>query len=960
MSLNARNVSVTVALAATLCAVPSIAVADTAPEGEPLTLAEGQVAPGEQPGATEAPATGQAAGGTDARVTAAAATAGSETTPTEKDVEPVAVTDDAGRSGTPGDTEVIEAPEGPAGASLPREVSAQAPAASAPTAEVSAPTEGSGAIEVTSTEATGVPTSAPAASIVDPAPAKPDEERVLIPDDNLRAVIEKSLGKRAGEKITAAELETLREVNAYHTGLMGSKVRSISGLELARNLEVLNLNENSVSDLAPLAQLTSLRELRLVRNEVSDLTPIAGLTDLRVLDIYYNHVTDISVLSNLRELEYLDMHACNRTEAIGSIEPLAHLTKLRYLSIESNHIRDIGCLGDVAQHMADAVTGEPSDNPPTFLVRVNHITDLSVLKPLLNKKYVELGGIYEGNDIEEKVVVGTINQSTDPIDVTVTSDGGEVLVRLPEIRGFEDVDAAISGMFDVDTVRFAALENAPDGYELEPTEDGNAMLRVPANVVGAVRDEVVNVYLTYEGTDFLFVQPVHVRQQPRYLFTLDVAGEGELISFTQESGETNASRTVRATVSDAKGDPADLEDVTVTFGGRAYLGSSQDAFLAKDLRVERGGFSFELAKRPGEGALGSFELRPRISFRVRGDATTYIVPADGFTIRNVVIRQAQAGERPTDELVARVVFDLAKKNDDASYTSEQIDLTLPFDDVIETHYLTALDESGTRIAGARVTDGKATLTLTREQIRQLAGLQLMVAKPKGGTGGVGTGDATRGAVDANAATAGSAATPLRATSSVPSTSYLYPRLELIVRKLRNAWTSGPAMSGWTEGDRETDPTATAKAGAVSFRYFDADGNELPAKPHAAGRYFVRAFAAGDEDHDALESELLPFEIDPHAEGPGAAAKADAPGTGAEAVWTVGEKDGAGGDAVADTGLRTVRTGHRRRPEHLAAQASVPATGDRTDQAATGTALAGGVLALLAGLLGRRRGAHEER
>ena len=123
---------------------------------------------------------------------------------------------------------------------------------------------------------------------------------------------------------------------------------------------------------------------------------------------------------------------------------------------------------------------------------------------------------------------------------------------------------------------------------------------------------------------------------------------------------------------------------------------------------------------------------------------------------------------------------------------------------------------------------------------------------------------------------------------------------------------------------------------------------------------MRAFAAGDEDHDALESELLPFEIDPHAEGSGAAAKADAPGTGAEAVWTVGEKDGAGGDAVADTGLRTVRTGHRRRPEHLAAQASVPATGDRTDQAATGTALAGGVLALLAGLLGRRRGAHEER
>lgn len=897
--------------------------ADAAPVTEQAPVAEQVAATESAPTTPAAPAAPEAPEVPAAPERAVPAEPAAQA-PAEKAVEP-ATGADAGDSGA-------TAPEAPA-------ETAEAGAATAPV-DVDADGAAKTAPDATPAEAQA---SAPATAADATALASADMEPVLIADANLRAVIEKALGKRAGEAITAADLATLREVDAHDAGLKGDKVRSIAGLEHARNLEVLNLNENSVSDLTPLEHLTRLRELRLVRNEVSDLTHIAGLTDLRVLDIYYNHVTDISVLSNFRDLEYLDMHACNRTEAIGSIEPLAHLTKLRYLSIESNHIRDISCLADVAQAMADAVTGEPSDNPPTFLVRVNHITDLSVLRPLLDKKYVDLGGIFEGNEIEKKVVVGTINQSVDPVEATVPSDGGEVLVRLPTIRGFEDVDAAIAGMFGVDTVRVAALENAPDGYELTSADGGNATLRVPANVVGAVRDEVVNVYLTYEGTDFLFVQPVHVRQRPRYLFALDAAGDGGLVSFAQDAGEPSANRTVRATVLDADGNPVDLEDVTVTFEGRARMGKSQEAFRAQDLRLERDGFSFELAKAPGEGALGAYELVPHISFRVRGDATTFSVPTDGFTLKNVVIRQARAGERPADELVARVVFDLAKRGEDGRYASEAIDLALPFDAGVVAHYLVALDAAGEQIGGTTVVDGKATLTLTREQIRQLVGLKLMVKNAsRGGAGGAGAGG-TAGA--GGGAGAGAAASP--------STSYLFPRLELVVKRLKNAWVAGPSMPGWTEGEREASPTATAQAGAVSFRYYDADGNELPGRPHAAGRYFVRAFAAGDDDHDPLESEPLAFVIAPHAGEPVQPAEPEA---GTEEAQAGAEKDG----EVASGTVHTASAGYRHGPAHLAAQESVPATGDRTEQAAVGATLAGGVLATLAGLLGRRRGARDGR
>ena len=937
MNLNARNVSVTVALAATLCAVPGVALADTAAEGEAPALTEGQVSSDEQPSADATPVTEQAPVAEQAAAAESAPT--TPAAPAAPEAPEVPAAPERAVPAEPAAQAPAEKAVEPATGADARDSGATAPEAPAETASVDVDADGADktAPDATPAEAQA---SAPAAAADADAPAAADKEPVLIADANLRAVIEKTLGKRAGEAITAADLATLREVDAHDAGLKGNKVRSIAGLEHARNLEVLNLNENSVSDLTPLEHLTRLRELRLVRNEVSDLTPIAHLTDLRVLDIYYNHVTDISVLSNFHDLEYLDMHACNRTEAIGSIEPLAHLTKLRYLSIESNHIRDISCLADVAQAMADAVTGEPSDNPPTFLVRVNHITDLSVLRPLLDKKYVELDGIFEGNEIEKKVVVGTINQSVDPVEVTVPSDGGEVLVRLPTIRGFEDVDAAIASMFGVDTVRVAALENAPDGYELTSADGGNATLRVPANVVGAVRDEVVNVYLTYEGTDFLFVQPVHVRQRSRYLFALDAAGDGGLVSFAQDAGEPSANRTVRATVFDADGNPVDLEDVTVTFEGKARMGASQEAFRAQGLRLERDGFSFELAKAPGEGALGAYELVPHISFRVRGDTTTFSVPTDGFTLKNVVIRQARAGEPPADELVARVVFDLAKRGEDGRYASEAIDLALPFDAGVVAHYLVALDAAGEQIGGTTVVDGKATLTLTREQIRQLVGLKLMVTNAsRGGAGGAGAGVAGAGG------TAGAAASP--------STSYLFPRLELVVKRLKNAWVAGPSMPGWTEGEREASPTATAQAGAVSFRYYDADGNELPGRPHAAGRYFVRAFAAGDDDHDPLESEPLAFVIAPHAGEPVQPAEPEA---GTEEAQAGAEKDG----EVASGTVHTASAGYRREPAHLAAQESVPATGDRTEQAAVGATLAGGVLAILAGLLGRRRGARDGR
>ena len=70
---------------------------------------------------------------------------------------------------------------------------------------------------------------------------------VSIPDANLCAVIEDSLGKASGAPITPAEMATLTRLSARDSG-----IRDLTGLEHATNLTVLLLQKNSISDLSPL------------------------------------------------------------------------------------------------------------------------------------------------------------------------------------------------------------------------------------------------------------------------------------------------------------------------------------------------------------------------------------------------------------------------------------------------------------------------------------------------------------------------------------------------------------------------------------------------------------------------------------------------------------------------------------------------------------------------------------
>ena len=213
----------------------------------------------------------------------------------------------------------------------------------------------------------------------------------IIADANLRAVVADSLGKVSGDEITAEEMATLTRLEAPN-----SDVRDLTGLEHATNLTWLNLgsasvngafvNSNAISDLSPLANLTSLNVLGLDGNAISDLSALSGLTNLSALDLNGNSISDISALSGLTSLQSLGLGG----NAISDISALSGLTNLTELGLNDNRISDISVLsgltnlvylvlyGNNISDLAPLVANTGLGSGDSVDVRRNPLSDTSI------------------------------------------------------------------------------------------------------------------------------------------------------------------------------------------------------------------------------------------------------------------------------------------------------------------------------------------------------------------------------------------------------------------------------------------------------------------------------------------------------------------------------------------------------------------------------------------------------
>jgi internalin A len=125
-----------------------------------------------------------------------------------------------------------------------------------------------------------------------------------------------------------------------------------------RNLSwrsMLDLSDNKISDIKPLASLTKLTFLNLSDNKISDIKPLASLTKLTSLNLSDNKISDVKPLASLTNLTQLWL-AKNQ---IIDVKPLGSLTKLRSLDLSDNQIRDIKPLASLTKVIILELGGNP-------------------------------------------------------------------------------------------------------------------------------------------------------------------------------------------------------------------------------------------------------------------------------------------------------------------------------------------------------------------------------------------------------------------------------------------------------------------------------------------------------------------------------------------------------------------------------------------------------------------------
>lgn len=226
-----------------------------------------------------------------------------------------------------------------------------------------------------------------------------DRDPAYIPDSNFRQAINYNLGQPASYQPTIADLMSL---TGYFWGSDWG-IHTIIGAEHMINVANLDLSDNLISDISPLAGLSNLTFLSLQVNQIADISPLASLINLQNLVISDNQIANINPLGGLTNLEMLEMS----NNLISSIATLITLTNLEHLHFMNNQISDISPLsGLLGLQILYMDFNQISDlNPLIALTGLwclnfegNQITDISVLAELPALQYLR-GGVNQISNI---------------------------------------------------------------------------------------------------------------------------------------------------------------------------------------------------------------------------------------------------------------------------------------------------------------------------------------------------------------------------------------------------------------------------------------------------------------------------------------------------------------------------------------------------------------------------------
>jgi len=192
-------------------------------------------------------------------------------------------------------------------------------------------------------------------------------QEVSIPDPGLNAAIRAALQKPIGP-LTESDLLGLPNLSAG-----GKQISSVEGLETARNLNVLDLDNNSITNFAIGSALTNLTILDLFQNHLTNLTLSNASTRFLVIDAAFNSLARCFLPDGLTNLDTLFLDE----NALTNFNLPAGLTALTQLDLSGNNLGSLTVRPEMT-------------NLGTAYLFANQLTNLTLPTGLSHLTYIDV------------------------------------------------------------------------------------------------------------------------------------------------------------------------------------------------------------------------------------------------------------------------------------------------------------------------------------------------------------------------------------------------------------------------------------------------------------------------------------------------------------------------------------------------------------------------------------------
>jgi internalin A len=151
----------------------------------------------------------------------------------------------------------------------------------------------------------------------------------VFPDKALEAAVRwEVFEKRYNDQpITADDVKNISQVVGR-----GKGIKNLEGLQHCKVIMKIDLANNEIADLTPIANLKQVQFLDLSGNKVESIAPVAGLTQMQYFQLSKNQISDLAPIKDMVKMNSLYLNE----NKIKSVEPVAGLKKLWTLQLGGN------------------------------------------------------------------------------------------------------------------------------------------------------------------------------------------------------------------------------------------------------------------------------------------------------------------------------------------------------------------------------------------------------------------------------------------------------------------------------------------------------------------------------------------------------------------------------------------------------------------------------------------------